>query len=65
MNFKFVPPKKHKWPLSGSFWLPDEWSKTIPVQDQRWTAKSIFHSGKLCPDFFIYFFTCDGQAIYP
>lgn len=35
---------------SASFWLPGEMSKTIPVQDQRWIANTLFHSGKLRPD---------------
>nr|XP_055051857.1 uncharacterized protein LOC129437622 isoform X1 [Misgurnus anguillicaudatus] len=34
----------------ASFWLPGEMSKTIPVQDQRWIANTLFHSGKLRPD---------------
>lgn len=34
----------------ASFWLPGEWPKTIPVQDQRWIASTIFHAGKLRPD---------------
>ncbi|RXN22060.1 hypothetical protein ROHU_036759 [Labeo rohita] len=35
---------------SASFWLPGELGKTIPVQDQRWIANTLFHSGKLRPD---------------
>ncbi|XP_041830746.1 uncharacterized protein LOC121643496 [Melanotaenia boesemani] len=35
---------------SASFWLPGELSKTIPLQDQRWIANTLFHSGKLRPD---------------
>ncbi|XP_028311916.1 uncharacterized protein LOC114468934 [Gouania willdenowi] len=35
---------------TASFWLPGEMSKTIPVQDQRWIANTLFHSGKLRPD---------------
>ncbi|XP_056330446.1 uncharacterized protein LOC130242380 [Danio aesculapii] len=34
---------------SASFRLPGELSKAIPVQDQRWIAHTIFHSGKLWP----------------
>ncbi|XP_043078372.1 uncharacterized protein LOC122327230 [Puntigrus tetrazona] len=30
--------------------LPVELGKTIPVQDQRWIANTLFHSGKLRPD---------------
>ncbi|KAL1277036.1 hypothetical protein QQF64_023709 [Cirrhinus molitorella] len=36
--------------LRTSFWLPDEFGKTIPVQDQRWIANTLFHSGKLWTD---------------
>ncbi|KAJ8384473.1 hypothetical protein AAFF_G00204940 [Aldrovandia affinis] len=32
------------------FWLPGEMRKTIPVQDQRWIASTVFHVGKLHPD---------------
>lgn len=35
---------------SASFWLPGELGKTIPAQDQRWIANTLFHSGKLRPD---------------
>ncbi|RXN21513.1 proline-rich receptor kinase PERK2 [Labeo rohita] len=35
---------------SASFWLPGELVKTIPMQDQRWIANTLFHSGKLRPD---------------
>ncbi|XP_068569967.1 uncharacterized protein [Cebidichthys violaceus] len=35
---------------AASFWLPGEMSKTLPLQDQRWIANTLFHSGKLRPD---------------
>ncbi|XP_059211301.1 uncharacterized protein LOC131989935 isoform X2 [Centropristis striata] len=35
---------------AASFWLPGEMSKTLPVQDQRWIANTLFNSGKLLPD---------------
>ncbi|XP_030249320.1 uncharacterized protein LOC115567157 [Sparus aurata] len=35
---------------AASFWLPYEMSKTIPVQDQRWIANTLFQTGKLRTD---------------
>ncbi|XP_045920358.1 selenoprotein V-like isoform X2 [Micropterus dolomieu] len=36
--------------VAASVWLPGELSKTIPVQDHRWIASTLFPSGKLRPD---------------
>lgn len=30
--------------------MPGEWKNTIPTQDQRWIANTLFHSGKLRAD---------------
>ncbi|KAL0970157.1 hypothetical protein UPYG_G00238140 [Umbra pygmaea] len=37
-------------PGPAPFWLPVEMTKTIPLQDQRWIASTLFHAGKLRPD---------------
>ncbi|KAI9525224.1 hypothetical protein NQZ68_009904 [Dissostichus eleginoides] len=49
---------------AASFWLPQEMSKTIPVQDQRWIANTLFHSGKLRPDLKLWYEPPVSALIY-
>lgn len=50
---------------AASFWLPGEMSKTIPVQDQRWIANTLFHSGKLQPDLKLWYEPRIGPHLPP
>ncbi|XP_030295203.1 uncharacterized protein LOC115595183 [Sparus aurata] len=49
---------------AASFWLPGEMSKTIPVQDQRWIANTLFQNGKLRPDLKLWYEPPDPALIY-
>ncbi|XP_047233783.1 uncharacterized protein LOC124875588 isoform X4 [Girardinichthys multiradiatus] len=40
---------------AGPGWLPSEMRKTIPVQDQRWMGNTLFHAGKVRPDFKLWY----------
>ncbi|XP_047249079.1 protein IQ-DOMAIN 14-like [Girardinichthys multiradiatus] len=40
---------------AGPGWLPREMRKTIPVQDQRWMGNTLFHAGKVRPDFKLWY----------
>ncbi|XP_056274303.1 uncharacterized protein LOC130196308 [Pseudoliparis swirei] len=49
---------------AASFWLPSEMRKTLPVQDQRWIANTLFPSGKLRTDLKLWYEPPGPALIY-
>ncbi|KAK7907602.1 hypothetical protein WMY93_016214 [Mugilogobius chulae] len=47
-----------------SFWLPFDMAKTIPPQDQKWIANTLFQNGKLRPDLKLWYDPPGPALIY-